>query len=421
MTDNVVRIPESAHSSRGASGAYRYLACARSIKLTEQLAKEGKKVHKTSPAAAEGTVAHTVASTALEEGSEAWEFAGMEFKAGDWSFVVDEEMQSGVQTYLDLVRDLIKKYRDAGHEVRAYIEKKLDSITHDDAWGSPDVIIHVVGLKLIIIDFKYGRGVPVSTDSPQIKYYGYLACENYLPTFNAVKEVEMWISQPRIPHSKGVNRADVMTPQALEEWWMTVLLPGIEETYNPEATLVVGEHCRFCPAKDFCPALKKEVFDFNLEIEPDYLTEDEIGKIMDKKSAISKYFERIEQEAFRRAMRGSPIPGYKLVRQKANRVFKDSIAEPNPEDSKNPKVIKLEDAVKTRFGDAAYTEPVLKTPPQIEKLSGGKSFVAQWAYSPVKGLTLAANSDTREAVKRTIEQYMDEIDERAEGDPDAPY
>lgn len=415
MTDNRVLIPEVPHSTRGASSAHRWLKCAGSIQLAERITREGGKINRAGPAAAEGTTAHTVSSTALEEGTEAWEFAGMEFTVGDWSFIVDEEMQASVQTYIDLVRSILIEYKD--DKPVLYIEKPLSSILHEDAWGTPDAIILIPGKKLIVIDFKHGRGVSVEPTSSQNRYYGYLACENYLDSFDDVPMVELWIAQPRIPHPQGVCRKFEITPKELEEWWNDVLIPGIEATYDPNAQLVVGEHCRFCPARDACPALKKEVFDFSLEIEPDHLTEEEIGEILEKKSAILKYFERAEQEAFKRAMQGKYIPGQKLVRKKTNRVFRDKLTVPDPSDPEKVIVLELEETAKQTFGDEAYTEPTLRTPPQIEKLDGGKSFVSRWAYKPDAGLTLAPESDKRVAVKRPMEEFMDTMD----GDPDAPY
>lgn len=410
-----VIIEEVPHSTRGASSSHRWLKCTGSILLAERLARQGAKINRAGPAAAEGTTAHTVSATALEEGTEAWEFAGMEFSVGGWTFVVDEEMQNSVQMYLDLVRDLLIKYKNDNPVI--YIEKPLASILHEDAWGTPDVTILVPGKKIIVIDFKHGRGVSVEPDSSQNRYYGYLACENYLNSFDDVPEVELWIAQPRIPHPKGECRSFTTTPAELEKWWNETLIPGIEATYDPNATLLVGEHCRFCPARDACPALKKEVFDFNLEIEPDYMTDDEVGEILEKKSAIMKYFERAEQEAFKRAMQGKYIPGQKLVRKKTNRIFREEMTVPDPEDAEKKIVLKLEEEAKKKFGDEAYTDPTLRSPPQIEKLDGGKSFVSKWAYKPDAGLTLAPLSDKRDPVKRPMEEFMDSMD----GDSDAPY
>jgi hypothetical protein len=413
--DDRVFIPEVPHSTRGASGAPRWLKCAGSIQLAEKLAREGHDVFRSGPAAAEGTAAHTVLSTALEDGSEGWEFGGMEFKVGDWDFIVDDEMASGVQVTIDLVNSILVEYADA--KPRVYIEKRIGTVLNDDAWGTPDIIIIIPGVKIVVIDFKYGRGVSVEPTSAQLWYYGYLAVENYVTPEDNITDAELWIAQPRIPHPDGLCRKHTLTVAELEAWFNDELLPGLLATYEPHALLIVGEQCRFCPAKGHCPALKREAFEFNSDIEPSHLTAEEIGEALRKKSAIVQYFERVEREAYNRALHGEPIPGQKLVRKKANRVFKESLTEPNDADPAHPIVLTFDEVVVQVFGDEAFTEPSVKSPAQIEKLEGGKGFVSKWAYVPDMGLTLAPDSDKRVAVKRPMEAYMATMD----ADPDSPY
>lgn len=410
-----VNVEEVPHSTRGASSAHRWLACPGSPQLIEKLKAEGTKVRGSSHFAAEGTAAHTAVSAALEEGTEAWEFAGMEFHVADWTFVVDEEMQEGMQIYLDFVRGILDQYADKNPIL--YVEKRLGSILHEDAWGTADTIILIPGVKLVVIDFKYGRGLTVEPDSIQVKYYGYLACENYLNSFDDVTAVELCVVQPRIPHPNGLCRTYETTPNELQDWFENTVIPGIEETYKPDAHLVVGEHCRFCDARDHCPALKGDMFEFNSDIEPDFLTDEELGEILAKKKVFENYFQKLEKEAFSRGMRGRTIPGFKIVRKKATRAFKDSIVKQNPDDPDNPIVVTFEEAVVEAFGDDAYQPKAFRTPPQIEKLDGGKGFVSTWAYKPNTGLSLAPESDPRTPIKRPMETYLDQF----EADPDGPY
>ena len=70
--------------------------------------------------------------------------------------------------------------------------------------------------------------------------------------------------------------------------------------------------------------------------------------------------------------------------------------------------VPVEEYLKAKFGEAAYTKPVLLTPPQIEKLPGGKTFVTQCAFTPQNtGLTLAPLSDNRVEAKSLMD-LMDE-------------
>jgi hypothetical protein len=190
----------------------------------------------------------------------------------------------------------------------------------------------------------------------------------------------------------------------LTEWWINVVIPGIEATRNPDAPLAIGEHCRFCPNKGHCPALKSEVFEFPMGIDATHLSDEELGAILDKLKAIAAVEETFKSEALRRARQGAKVAGYKLVRKKSNRVFKESMAIPSEDNPDEFNEVKFVDAVLERFGTEAYTDPQVKSPPQLEKLEGGQEFVSMWSYKPDAGLTLAPYTDKRSEVKPNIER-----------------
>lgn len=400
---NKVVVEESRHSKLGASSAQRWLNCAGSISLTDKLLSESAIKPFTNRAAAEGTAAHLVFSSCMEDGDDAVSMKDMEIEVSDWVFVVDDEMVTCVQEALDWVRDRISRAKKDGFEVQVYVERGMESFTDEDAYGTGDVIIHIVGDRLIIGDLKYGRGITVEPDSDQNYYYGYLAIENYVEDPDSIKVVESWIFQPRIPHPNGTIRRHVTNVTELTEWWFNRVLPGMENTRRKDAELVIGEHCRFCPAKGHCPALKNEVFEFPTGIDPSHLTDIELGEILEKLKALSTVQTTFESEALRRARRGDKIPGFKLVRKKANRIFKDKQPVKDAETGEMVETT-LETALDRNFGLDAFTEPKLKSPAQIEKLEGGNSFAAQWAYSPDLGLTLAAESDKRMEVRPNVER-----------------
>ena len=402
--NNTVIVEETRHSNTGASSAHRWRNCKGSNNLIAKLIAEGKVARSTSRAAAEGTAAHLVLSACLEDGDDAISMKDMVIEVGDWSFVVDDEMVAGVQECIDWVHRRMAKAEADGFEVKLYVERSLSSFTDDDAFGTSDIIVHIIGDCLIIVDFKYGRGVTVEPDSDQNWYYGYLAVENYLETADAVKVVELWIAQPRIPHPNGTIRRYISNATELTDWWFQALLPDMEATRNPDAELVIGEHCRFCTAKGHCPALKSEVFEFPMGIDPSHLTDEELGEILKKLAAIMQVKTTYESEALRRARSGSKIPGKKLVRQRGNREFKERQPIKDP---KTGEMVETEllDAIENQFGVDAFTDPKLKSPAQIEKMEGGNDFAATWAYSPDKGLTLASESDKRMEVRPNIERF----------------
>ncbi len=401
---NRIIVEPGKHSSRGASSAHRWLNCAGSINLTEELARKGLIDFGSSRPAAEGTAAHLVLSTCLEDGSDAQDMADMEIAVEDWVFVVDKEMVDGVQQTLDWVRARIAKAKKAGFEVKVYVEKGMSSFTDPDAYGTGDVLIHIVGDRLIVADFKYGKGVTVEPDSDQNAYYGYLGIENYIDDPASIKVVESYIAQPRIPHPEGKIRKHVTNCEELTDWWMGTVIPGIEATRDPGAPLVIGEHCKWCPNKGNCPALKQETFEFPMGIEVSHLNDEELGAVLVKLEAIISLQPVMEAEALRRARSGDKIPGRKLVRKKSNRKFKEVMALPDPTDANTTVEVTLEKAIMDTFGLEAYAEPKMRSPNQLEDLDGGSEFTAKWAYTPDNGLTLAKSSDKRGEVRPNIER-----------------
>src|SRR5690606_21905382 len=120
---------------------------------------------------------------------------------------------------------------------------------------------------------------------------------------------------------------------------------------------------------DKCPALHKETLAFDVSLDPTYLTGEEIGEALEKIRAIEKFSEGLRREAMLRALRGEGIAHHKVVRQISHRTWKKN----------------AERMLKKKFGTKAYEEPKLLSPPNIEKLPGGKAFVAEWAFKPDRG------------------------------------
>ncbi len=92
-----------AHATLGGSSAKRWMNCTGSIRMIEALPPELRNVE--TVYAAEGTAAHKLGSTCLEENRDAIEYVDREFgRFGDRVFLVDEDMSEAVQKYLDTVR-----------------------------------------------------------------------------------------------------------------------------------------------------------------------------------------------------------------------------------------------------------------------------------------------------------------------------
>lgn len=392
------KVEEVAHSMVGPSSADRWMNCTGSNQLIAKIPPEER--DKSGWAADEGTAAHYVGEQCLLNNQEAWEWADEIVRVGNREFRVDAEMIEGVQSYLDLIRDLLEKYADDGAEL--IIEKGVGSVFDDEAFGTIDARIVVPGLQLlIIVDLKYGRGIVREPNDEQLAIYGYYGVENWPYPDNPVTDVELWISQPRIPHPKGTNRRHIATADELTAYFTEEVLPKMRETREPDALLVVGDWCRFCPARKHCPARHKEVMEFSADTEPVDMTSDELAEALAKKKTLMKFFEDAEAEVMRRLRTGETVRGFKLVYKQTNRVFKESMRVGKGD---NAKEVNFADAVVEAFGEEAYMPRQFKTPPNIEKLEGGAKFVATWAYKPSAGLTVAPENDKRKAVQLTKEE-----------------
>lgn len=402
----VIELEDIEHSDVGASGAHRWLECAGSPQLYKKERARGVDVDAANELAAEGTAAHLVLSTCLENGKNARSMLGTIIKVDGYEFNVDKDMAAHIQKLISWVRKRIKKAEADGFEVTLHVEVTMSSFTDEEAASTSDVVIHIHGDRMIIIDLKYGANIMVEPDSVQNKYYGYLACENLVDIEEEIKTVESYIFQPRIPHKKGLMRRYVTSVDELTEWWMGTVIPGIVATREPDPLFTMGDWCKFCDVKGSCPARKQELVEVPTDVDPEFMDDGELGSLLTKAKRIVALEKILSKEALARLNDGKDIPEFKLVRGVSSRAFVDSIEVENEETGKLD-TVKFEDAVVEEFELEAYAEAKFLPMTKIEKLDGGKEFVEKWTHKPLAGLTLAAESDKRPAVKPTMVRYKE--------------
>lgn len=355
----------SVHSPLGASGAERWMNCPGSHTLIKTFALVGEE----SEFAKEGTAAHEAAAYCLVNNLDAWEVINFEFNG----HYVDPEMADPIQEYLDYARA-----RMSG--ARHYVEHKISDPLHPLFFGTVD-FARADGDDLEIVDFKYGIGIPVEVErNPQLMYYAYGFLKDH-----PAQRVKLTIVQPRAFHGDGAIRSWVCHADEVLDWGRNTLLPAMERA-GTDIALDAGQWCRFCPAKLVCPTMKG-MFKAALEADPKSaaaMSDEQLGREYVLRDNVKMYLKAIEEETFRRLQAGAAIPDVKLVPKKADRVFKPD----------------AEGVLSTQFGAEIYTAPALKSPAQIEKLGPkAKELVAQLAYVPDTGLTVALAADKRAGVK----------------------
>jgi len=377
-----------AHSHLGASGAERWMACPGSIRLSqgvEQLKSEY---------AAEGSAAHWLAEQCLRSGRAPEEFLGCEIPMEGFVFTVDDEMVDAVEVYIDAIRSRTS----LGDEVDFEVKFHLDDL-HDDFYGTADCTIYKPAEgRLIVVDFKYGKGVAVEAiNNPQLLYYGYGAAK--AKHNRGVGRVDIIVVQPRCPHPEGPVRVwetDVVT--LLDH--AGDLVDAAARTEAQDSALSAGDHCKFCPAAYFCPELTRAVFDVvgadfsdsgDMYVsDPTKLTPEQRAAKWKQREIVKTWLKRYEDWEHHEAESGRPAPGIKLVPSRPTRSWK------NPSEAEM--VIRM--TFENLDDDAIYTTRELKSPAQLEKAIDRRQrkLLADLIQSKSSGTVLAPLDDPRPAV-----------------------
>lgn len=382
-----------AHSSLGASSAHRWLACPGSIRLSVGQPNES------SIFAMEGTAAHEVCEMALRQRKDAADFLGDEITVGNHKFEVTSEMVEAVQVYLDTIR---ADYEDGDI---MFIEHRFDlSSIWAGMFGTNDAGLYKKNGELKVYDFKYGRGHAVEAEeNPQLAYYG-LGLIN-VPSLKGARlsGVELVIVQPRAPHKDGPVRRWKTDAVHLADF-MDELRVGAEATTAPDAPLVAGEHCKFCPAAGICPALRDvaitQAQDEFVDSDPGELTNEALSALLEKCGLIEDGIRAIRAEAVSRMKGGGRLPGWKFVASRAIRKWNDEGSQAIE------KLTTLFD-----LDEDAVVERKLRSPAQVEKLlpKSDRAALAAYYNKTSSGVTLARATDPRPEVSPAL-AAADEFD-----------
>ena len=356
------------HSPLGGSAAARFLACPGSYRLISSIIDLPEADPLIEDYRGNGSKAHAIAAEALASELDAWEIE-------QEGAPLDADHLMSIQSYLDFVRS--RQIPGATQFIECEVgEPSL----HKWLFGSLDWAQIDLNQKLLeIADYKHGVGVCVSaTKNPQLMYYAF--CK--LLEHPEVTRVRMFIVQPRGFHPDGTIRRYECNTEEILSWGYAVLIPGMKEA-EISSDLRAGKHCQFCPAKLFCTAalaIYDEATDQEVAGE---MSDARLAERFDKIEVVQFVRKAIEEEMRRRLLLGREFSVSKLVLQKVDRVLKDG----------------AEIVFQEMFGDEAFTSPVLKSPAQLEKLTGGKELVKHWAYTPPKGFVVARMDDKRKGVK----------------------
>lgn len=357
------------HSRLAPSGANIWIKCGGSV---APLGQSWGAPEEDSAAAKSGTAAHTLGEMCLKDGKNSWEYIGHCVGGID----VDAEMAARVQIRLDYVRERRAKSVSYDTEIR------VDGPDFHPEFGGTidDLVLWAHAAE--IIDYKDGFIQKDPERNEQLMSYAWGVAMKY----SRITDFYLTIVQPK--NEASPIRTWGITRDELESWAYMELLPAMAAAGSPDAELVMGDHCRYCPRLKAlqCPAHTKvvdELVETMLEADTQGISGAQLAELKEQLKAIDRFSKAVDAELNRRLLTlGQEVPGWKVVTKKADRIWKDE-AELNI----------------AALGPDAYTSPVLKSPAQIEKLPGGATLVAEWAYKPQSGYTIAPLTDSRLAVK----------------------
>ena len=367
-------MPPVNHSILGASSADRWMHCTPSARLTADMADEE------SVYAAEGTAAHALAEWKVRKALKMQ--AGKRPSSDYWT----DEMEECTDDYRDYIVDLVNEARKTCPDPVFSVEQRLDfSCYVPQGFGTGDFLLVYDG-QLNIVDLKFGKGVPVSSDhNVQMMLYALGSLELYDMLYD-VKGITMTIFQPRLSNISVWST----TADELRRWATEELMPKAQMADKGEGDFVPGPWCRFCKARFTCRQRAEE----NLKLaqmefkEPALLTDEEIAEVLKQADELSKWAADVYAYAQDQAIaHHKQWKGFKLVMGKSNRKYTS------------------EEEVAAAAKAAGYTDIYKHTLigiTDMERLMGKKEFariLGALVYKPAGKITLVPESDKREAIQ----------------------
>lgn len=301
------------------SSAHRWLACTPSAKLEYTLPD------KTSEAAEEGTLAHSLVELRLQNIIKGKPRGSTPAKAKNnplWKPVMD----GYVDAYVDFVQELYQQELANETQPILYSERNIRFDEYvPDGHGTTDTVI-IADHKMIVIDFKYGKGVPVSAvNNPQLRLYAIGAFNDFDILYD-IESVTTYIFQPRV--DGGSITTETLTVEELLDWAEKEVKPKALMALHGEGEAVQGDHCRFCRAKTLCITRLKSRLDamINPAREPGIMTPDELAQVLPVAEELVGWAKEIKEFMLDQSVNnGVSYPGYKVVQGRSNRTISDEI------------------------------------------------------------------------------------------------
>lgn len=389
---------KKAHALLSASSAKKWIHCPPSAMLEASLPDEN------SAYAEEGTLAHSICELKLSKLFTDKNMTERTYKSRLKKLQGSELYQTEMENYTDEYADYVSEIAFS-FPVVPFI--RIEETVHYSSWapegfGTVDCLI-IYGSDMHVIDFKYGKGVPVKAEGNyQLSLYALGAYQEYGFLFN-IENVHLHIIQPRIPNNSSWSTS----MKELLVWGEKVVKPAAEKAIKGEGEFRPADYCSgdkenycregFCKAYGRCRAtaeknmsLFEDAWDKqrNSRRIPPMMTWEEVGQLLKKAMFLKSWVENLEKLSLERIVSGGEVPGWKIIEGRSNRTITDP------------------DAAFKELMEAGYEEAVLydrKPVPLgiLEKLiskEDKQNILAKHITKPKGKPTLAPEDDARPAM-----------------------
>lgn len=388
---------ERAHALLSASSAKKWVHCPPSARLEEGIPDTE------SPYAKEGTLAHAFCELKLQKLFTDKNMTDRAYKGRLKKLQQEPEYAPEMDGFTDEYADYVSgvAFGCQGTPFVA-VEKRLDySPWAPEGFGTGDCVI-IYGKDLHVIDFKYGKGVPVKAEKNyQLMLYALGACNEFGVLF-PIRDIHLHIVQPRIPNTSSWD----ITLAELLAWGEEVVKPAAEKAFKGEGDFRPADYCQgdtenycregFCKAYGRCRATMEK----NMELFaqawdeqcgkklPPLISWEEVGGLLKKAMFLKSWVQELEKAALAELVKGKEVPGWKVVEGRSNRSISDV------------------DAAFSELVQAGYEEAVLyeRRPVTLGELEKAVSkedrqaILSKYIVKPQGKPTLAPEDDKRPAM-----------------------
>jgi len=368
------------HSSIvGGSSASRVINCPGSVALVQKMPPKPSNEH-----ADRGTLLHDAISLILENKETADSVIGMAYEGQTLTEELRDEKITPALEALDTI--------DPDNTMEYMVETRVGfGDLLPGVFGSADLLGRM-GERAIVLDWKFGDGVPVAAEENMQGMFYAAAAMRTLGCdwiFRGATEVEIIIVQP-----PSIKRW-VTTFERIKKFEQD-LVRAVKASKFSDAPIKTGSHCRWCAAKPICPqmtgevdrAVKASLQDINAEQLSHYLTQADM---------LEDWIKDLRKLAHDMLENDNKVPGFKLVAKRGTRQWADE------------EKASLE-LTKHLTQEDVYTKKLV-SPAQAEKLlkKAKQELPAELVVSVSSGSTLAAESDPRPAVLNIGKQLTDAL------------